>query len=513
MRASKRALAPLSSDPPVHALHDGFLRSAARHGDRSALRIAGVDHSYADLLDAARRYALALTRAGVGRGDRVGLMLDKSRSLYASILGTLMTGAAYVPLAPNYPVERLRLIIEQAELAAIIRSRHTTVAAGEPWLPASLLASEDIEAADDQPFAAVTVAPDDVAYVLFTSGSTGTPKGVMVSHRNATAFVGWAADFCALQPGDRLSGHSDLNFDLSVFDVFGAWSRGCCLVPVIEMLDRTTPANFIATNLITIWFSVPSVLSTMMATADLSSERLRTVRFALFCGEPLLPGPVRALMQSIPQARVANLYGPTEATVACSAYELTAPPPPDAESIPIGWRTRGTEVFVWHQDGRVAGVGESGEILIAGDQVALGYWRRDEETRLRFVADPRGSGMRCYRTGDIGLVGEEGPVFKGRLDNQVKFRGWRIELGDIEHHLAAQEGVVECAVAVIRRDGKTDALAAFVRLSVPRPAKAIVAGLRGDLPDYMIPTHVRIVADFPRTLNGKIDRKQLGGLL
>ena len=513
MRASKRALAPLSSDASGPALHDGFLASAARHGDRPALRIAGLEHSYTALLENARRYAAALQRAGVGRGDRVGLMLDKSRSLYASILGTLMTGAAYVPLAPNYPVERLRLIIEQAELAAVIRARETTVGGGEAWMPSSILISEDIDAATGESFTPVAIDPSDVAYVLFTSGSTGTPKGVLVSHANATAFVSWAADFCALQPGDRLSGHSDLNFDLSVFDVFGAWSRGCCLVPVIDMLDRTTPSAFIAANLITIWFSVPSVLSTMLATSDLSPERLRSIRFALFCGEPLLPGPVRALMQACPGARIANLYGPTEATVACSAYELTAPPAADAESIPIGWRTRGTEVFVWHEDGRVARVGESGEILIAGDQVAPGYWRRDDETALRFIADPRGTGLRCYRTGDLGLVREEGPVFKGRLDNQVKFRGWRIELGDIEHHLATQAGVVECAVAVIRRDGKTDALAAFVRLSSPRPAKVIVAELRSHLPDYMIPTHVRIVADFPRTLNGKIDRKKLSGLL
>jgi amino acid adenylation domain-containing protein len=504
---------PLSSEPPGGSLVDGFLASAARCGDRPALRIAGVEHTYQDLLGAASRYAAALHRAGVGRGDRVGLMLDKSRSLYASLLGTLMTGAAYVPLAPAYPVERLRLIIEQAALAAVIRSRHTTVGAGEDWMPASLLASEDIDAAPGELFTPVGVDAVDPAYVLFTSGSTGTPKGVVVSNGNAAAFVSWAADFCELGPDDRLSGHSDLNFDLSVFDVFGAWKRGCCLVPVIDMLDRATPSAFIAANQITIWFSVPSVLSTMLATSDLRPERLQSIRFALFCGEPLLPGPVRALMQACPQVRVANLYGPTEATVACSAYELTAPPPADAESIPIGWRTRDTEVFVWHEDGRVAAIGESGEILIAGDQVALGYWRRDDETRQRFIADPRGTGKRCYRTGDVGVVGAQGPVFKGRLDNQVKFRGWRIELGDIEHHLAAQEGVVECAVALISREGKTDALAAFLRMSSPRPAKAIVSELRAQLPDYMIPTHVRIVTDFPRTLNGKIDRKQLSGLL
>jgi amino acid adenylation domain-containing protein len=503
----------LSSDTAVTALHDGFLASAARHGDRPALRIAGADCSYADLLIDARRYAAALQRAGVGRGDRVGLMLDKSQALYASLLGTLMTGAAYVPLAPNYPLERLRLIIEQAELAAVIRSQATTVGAGEPWMPAAILTSEHIASSSSASFTPSTVDADDPAYVLFTSGSSGTPKGVMVSHANATAFVSWAADFCALEPGDRLSGHSDLNFDLSVFDVFGAWSRGCCLVPVIEPLDRTTPSAFIAANGITIWFSVPSVLSTMLATSDLDPERLRSLRMALFCGEPLLPGPARALMAACPRARVANLYGPTEATVACSAYELTAPPAADAESIPIGWRTRGTEVFVWHDDGRVAANGETGEILIAGDQVAIGYWHRDDETRQRFISDPRGTSMPCYRTGDIGVVREEGPVFKGRLDNQVKFRGWRIELGDIEHHLAAQDGVVECAVSVIRREGRNDALAAFVRLSSPRPANAIVAALRTHLPDYMIPTHVRIVADFPRTLNGKIDRKRLSGLL
>jgi amino acid adenylation domain-containing protein len=501
----------LSSDTRFTALHDGFLASAQRYGDRPALHIAGVEYSYAHLLSEARKYASTLQRAGIGPGARVGLLLDKSPSLYASILGTLMSGAAYVPLAPSYPAERLQLIVDQAELAAVIRSSDTSTIDLRSG-PRDLLTHE-IEGAATGDFIPVAITADAVAYVLFTSGSTGIPKGVMVSHANASAFVSWAIDFCGLTADDRMSGHSDVSFDLSVFDLFGAWSSGACLVPVIEMTDRTTPSSFIAAHRITIWFSVPSVLSTMQATGDLTEHNLTSIRFALFCGEPLLPGPVRALMQACPHARVANLYGPTEATVACAACELRSLPAADAESIPIGWRTRGTEVFVWHDEGRVAQPGETGEIMIAGDQVALGYWKREEETAQRFIADPRGTGKRSYRSGDLGLVGESGPVFKGRLDNQVKFRGWRIELGDIEHHLASQQQVVECAVSVIRREGKTDALAAFVRLASPRTAKSIVAELRERLPDYMIPTHIRVVQDFPRTLNGKIDRKQLAELL
>ncbi len=498
------------------SLADLFSDIATRYPENIALLVEGQSFTYAQLLECSQRYAAYFYRHGVKKGDRIGLLLEKSLPLYSAVLGCMMAGGVYVPLAPSYPADRLRLIAQLAEPTFVVFESESTAHTvfPEPSASFQLLHTTGVDnAAALGRFEAAEVCQDDVAYILFTSGSTGVPKGVMVSHGNAVAFVQWAVAYCSIGPQDRLSGHSDLNFDLSVFDTFGAFVSGAALAPVTELMDKTAPSGFIQRNQISIWFSVPSVLSSMSALSDLVSERLEALRFALFCGEPLLPGPVRAFMAAAPHVEVANLYGPTEATVACSAYKLLASPSANSDSIPIGWKTQGTEVFVWHEDGRVAEIGESGEIVIAGDQVALGYWRNDLETSARFAIDPRGHSGRCYLTGDIATVSADGPVFKGRKDHQIKFRGWRIELGEIEHALARLDGIVECAVALIRRENKADALAAFVRLSTTLNANAVLFELRKVLPEYMIPTHVRIVSDFPRTLNHKIDRKLLASLM
>lgn len=489
-----------------------FERQVNQNAARPALRIDDRDYTYAQLWTAANALAARLQSRGVGRGDRVCLLLDKSFELYAAVWGVWLAGAAYVPLAPSYPANRLRSIVERARPKMIW---HDSTDAWQRLAIASDGAEPigDVAAMSDQA-AAVDLTSDDLAYVLFTSGSTGTPKGVMVSHGNVTAFVEWARTYFALSADDRLSGHSDLTFDLSVFDTFVAHTSGACLVPVITSLDRTTPGDFIRRHRISVWFSVPSVLSAMTSLgADTLDADLAALRWMAFCGEPLLPAPVRRIMTAAPQLRVANLYGPTEATVACAAHTLAAPPAPNAAAVPFGWRTGGTEVFVWTEGHRVASTGERGEVYIVGDQVGPGYFDDEVETARRFVPDPRGTAMRCFRTGDLATVEAEGPVFNMRLDHQVKFRGWRIELGDIERALAAIPGMVECAAALIRRDGKTDALAAFVRSAEPTNAPAILKQLRAELPEYMIPTHVRIVADFPRTLNSKIDRARLAELL
>ena len=467
-------------------------------------------YTYGQLWQAASALAAQLRARGIGRNDRVCLLLEKSFDLYAAIWGVWLAGAAYVPLAPSYPGARLKLIVERAQ------PRLVWFAAKESW--DRIGATSDVPA---EPIAYTDAAlpaiedgdASDLAYVLFTSGSTGTPKGVMVTRGNVAAFVAWAQQFFTVTPDDRLSGHSDLTFDLSVFDTFVAHCSGSCLVPVIDAMDRTSPGTFIRGQRITIWFSVPSVLSAMTMLGDVTAGKLDGLRWMAFCGEPLLPGPARQLMRAAPEVRVANLYGPTEATVACAAYELTEPPDEDDDAVPFGWKTGGTEVFVWTDGARVAEPGERGEVYIVGDQVGPGYFGDTEETARRFVADPRGTALKCFRTGDIATVRTEGPVFHRRLDDQVKFRGWRIELGDVERALAAVDGTLECAAALVRRAGKPDALAAFVRTSTPTTAPAILKQLRQYLPEYMIPTHVRIVKDFPRTLNQKIDRARLAELL
>jgi len=492
-------------------LHAPFFKSEAENPERAAILIEKIHYTYADLSKFSRKISAHLHHKGLQKGDRVGLYLEKSFELYSAVLGTLSSGCVYVPMAPTYPADRLGMIAEQATPRLIF---YDSRLGEKPNFFNTLICDINDIPDHEVEYSLPTVNGEDLAYILFTSGSTGKPKGVMVSHSNASNFVNWARGYCNARDTDVFSGHSDLNFDLSIFDTFVPWGVGACLAPVCNTMDKTTPSEFIKNNKITVWFSVPSVLSSMAAFSDLKPENLSGLRWALFCGEPLLAKPVQALMKAAAHLDVANLYGPTEATVACSAYKICNSLLDDEASIPIGWKTQGTEIFVWHKDGRVASDGEEGEIYIYGDQVAPGYWQNEKESRARFVVDPRheNSQYKCYKTGDLAVVGSAGPIFRGRADNQIKFRGWRIELADIEYALAKQDHIVECAVSLVVREGKTDALVGFIRCSASIANNKLIAALKKHLPNYMIPTHLRVVDNFPRTLNGKIDRKSLAEL-
>ena len=349
---SVRAIAPI--------LTAQFAARCEQAPHQLALQIGDDSYTYGQLWRAATALAAQLRARGVGRGDRVCLLLEKSFDLYAAVWGVWLAGAAYVPLAPAYPAARLRLIIERAQPSLVwFASQESWDRIGAP----GGVAAEPIAYHESAPAPAPpTVDPADLAYILFTSGSTGTPKGVMVTHGNVAAFVAWAQHYFAVSPGDRLSGHSDLTFDLSVFDTFVAHCSGSCLVPVIAPFDRSTPGAFIRAQRISIWFSVPSVLSAMTTLGDATAANLDGLRWMAFCGEALLPAPIRQVMRAVPHLRVANLYGPTEATVACAAHELTAPPDEHDDGVPFGWRTAGTEVFVWTEESRVAVAGERGEV-------------------------------------------------------------------------------------------------------------------------------------------------------
>ncbi len=491
----------------IRGLHSGFLQSFERRADAPALAFADRTITYGGLHDAASRLAARLQAEGLGRNSRVGLLVDRGESLYSLVLGTLFAGAAYVPLDPSYPVDRLRYMVQAADLDLLIYADEDHRAAIGGGLPQ--LAVADLDAGGPTDWTPLT-SPQDLAYILFTSGSTGRPKGVMVTHANVRAFVEWAVGRFALGDDDRFSNHSDLTFDLSVFDLFVCWEAGACLVPVMSPVDRTLPGRFIRDSGITVWFSVPSVLTGMIAARQVSPELLAPLRYMLFCGEALPPGPVRTLMTTAPHVKVANLYGPTEATIACSCHELGEPPAADATAVPIGWRTLGTEIFIWTNDGRLADPGEQGEILVSGSQVSPGYWRDPDQTARRFIEDPRypGTGARCYRTGDTAVVGDDGPVFLGRQDQQVKFRGYRVELGDVEAALRAVGGITEAAVLLMEEAGNPS-LTAFVRAPQATSVDDILRGLRQRVPQYMLPNRIRILDDFPRTLNGKIDRPAL----
>jgi amino acid adenylation domain-containing protein len=359
-------------------------------------------------------------------------------------------------------------------------------------------------------------APDDAAHLLFTSGSTGDPKGVVITHAAVCAFVEWAVRYFGTRPGDRISGHPPLHFDLSTFDIYATFRAGAelHLVPPSTLLPRQL-ADFIVARELTQWFCVPSTMTYMVKGGAVPDHGFPTLERVIWCGE-VLPTPVLVYwMTRARQARFTNLYGPTEATIASSYYTVPGIPQDEAEPIPIGSACDGEELVVLNERREAVPHGESGELYIGGAGLSPGYWRDEEKTRAAFVSDPRPGrgGGRLYRTGDLARVGSHGlHYFLGRSDSQIKSRGYRIELGEIEAALNPMPELAECAVVGVESDGFEGTLicCAFapVGAATVKPA-TLRRALSATLPAYMLPSRWMSMEALPKNVNGKIDRRRL----
>ena len=499
-------------------------------GDDVALDLGGPG------VDPARdRVANLLSELGVSRGDRVGLYLEKSLESVVGIYGAMKCGAAYVPLDPRAPSSRLAYIASDCGLRVLVSGAEKAATwaelvehgapleaivmanapdAGPEDVPAAVkvLTSRDLDGQSDE--APVRPGVDlDLAYILYTSGSTGAPKGVMLSHLNALSFVRWGIERFDVGPEDRLSNHAPLHFDLSIFDLFAAAGAGATVVLVPPELSvfPVRVRDFIERKRITIWYSVPSLLSMLTLRGGLQggeSPRLRTI---LFAGEVFPTKYLRQLMGLLPHVAFFNLYGPTETNV-CTYYPVTSIPEDETEPIPIGRAIDDVEVFAVTEDGSVAAPGQVGELWVRGTTVMLGYWGDAERTARGLVRNPLASELRdpAYRTGDLVRQDPNGDYrLLGRRDHQIKSRGYRIELGDIEAALYAHPAVLECAVVAIPDELVTNQIKAFAVVRDAVREKDLVRFCEERIPRYMIPEQIELVEELPKTSTGKVDRQAL----
>jgi amino acid adenylation domain-containing protein len=525
--------------PERGALRDGFLHAAERFASRPALEVAGEQVRYDELK--ARAAALAATLAEHDAHGEVVLTAvfgQRSATAYVAILAALLRGHGYVPLNPAFPAARNSAMLARSLCTALVADAaasaqldellqnvergmvivlpdHDDVSAfAARWPRHRVVGRRSLEPAAAWRPGEVT--GDAIAYLLFTSGSTGEPKGVMVSNANVRHFVACMVERYGITEHDRFSQTFDLTFDLSAFDLFVAWQRGAC-VCVPSAAQKMMPGKYLADAALTVWFSVPSTAALMSRLRMLAPGRYPRLRWSLFCGEALPAELAQRWLAAAPASRLENLYGPTELTIACTLYRWDAARSPaqcELGLVPIGEPYPGMSALVADEQLREVAVGEAGELLMAGPQVALGYYRDASRSAAAFVVPP-GRGEVHYRTGD--RVRRPAPgrplTYLGRIDNQIKVLGYRVELGEIEALARAQGGVDEAvALGWPLSDSGAEGIVVFVA-----DAACDVAALRRRLaerlPPYMQPREVRALAHFPKNANGKIDRKALARLL
>jgi len=520
----------------AYLLQQLLAKSAQAYPEKAAVWARGQSITYRELEERSNQLAFLLQEKGIRKGDRVGLFFPKSVESIISMLGVLKAGGVYVPLDPQAPTDRVGYVIGSCGIRILITNcerRAALTPETRSTLECCILTESTAAAGDgdgdivewsalaDFPAfvaPAVSLIETDLAYILYTSGSTGRPKGVMLSHRNALTFVEWCAKEFRVHSDDRLSNHAPLHFDLSVFDVYNTLEAGATVYLITEDLAvfPASLADFIATQGITIWYSVPSALMLLLLHGRVTAEQLKSIRVLLFAGEVFPMKYVRQLAQVSPGSDLYNLYGPTETNV-CTYYKVERERLASLETLPIGIACANTETFSVTPEGQLAGPGETGELYVRGPGVTNGYWADEEETRKSLVPNhfQQHFEEKMYRTGDMVTVGEDGKYyFQGRRDSMIKSRGYRIELGEIESALLSHPGVREAAVLAVPDEIIGNRIRAVVALHFDHAGSLGVLELQqycaARVPKYMIPL-IDLCEELPKTSTGKIDRVKLAG--
>ncbi len=492
--------------PRESTIQAEFAKQVAATPEALAL-VAGAERlSYRQLDERSSRLAQSLSQAGVGPGKLAGISLERTADLVIGLLAILKSGAAYVPLDPAYPAERLAWIIEDSKMPVLLTSARNRAVADLKREQTIALHVEDLRnpAVNIEQRAAAAQA-GDLAYVIYTSGSTGKPKGVMVQHRNVLNFFTGMDRAIGTERGVWLAVTS-ASFDISVLELLWTLCRGFAVVLHNEKAPATI-AEEIEEFGVTHLQMTPS-LARMLTLDSRSFVALGRLKQMLLGGEAVPASIVRSLREVF-KGEMFNMYGPTETTIWSTTSRIVGTP----DVVSIGRPIANTQIFLLDEQRNPVGAGETGELYIGGEGVAAGYWNQPTLTAERFVLIPSLSPMRIYRTGDLARIGLNGELeFLGRNDFQIKLRGHRIELGEIEAQLERLPEIRQ-AVVVAREDREGDKrLVAFV--VAENGASGVEGGflrkaLEGGLPEYMMPSSFVTLSKLPLTENGKIDRKAL----
>jgi D-alanine--poly(phosphoribitol) ligase subunit 1 len=441
--------------------------------------------------------AYLLERFGEDRAP-VAVLGHREPEMLIAFIGVAKSGRPYIPIDTALPQERINHILAIAKPTLVLT----------PHEIAKL--SELGKSAPPR-----RLRPGDTFYIIFTSGSSGTPKGITITLSCLEHFIGWMLrEQKFIESGEIFLNQAPFSFDLSVMDLYCSLVTGGTLLSISRDLLASPKLLYraLANSSITTWISTPSFAEMCLVERQFNRALLQRVRRFLFCGEILLPQTARLLLDRFPGADVWNMYGPTEATVATTSVRIDRDILEKYPALPVGRPMSGTEVFVTDENRKILPPGSRGEIVIKGPNVSPAYLARPDLTAARFF---REGNQRAYRTGDWGRFRDGLLFFEGRIDNQIKLNGYRIELGDLEANLRALPMVRDAAVIPVMKNGKVQSLAGFVvpnadfKVADPGLTTTLRERLRERLPAYMLPRKFVIMDAFPMTANGKVDRSKL----
>ncbi|GAA2689350.1 amino acid adenylation domain-containing protein [Streptomyces lunalinharesii] len=503
-------------------LYQLFADSAARHPDRPALEVQGARLTYAELEESVARLAGRITEEFGGVPDRVGILAARSLPTYVGYLAALRLGATVVPMNPAFPAARNLEIATSADVDLIVLDR--AGAKQQDQLTAShraLLMGETEDSLAEpygKPVAPIAAPGDGIAYILHTSGSTGHPRAVPIRHRNVVPAISWVITEYDFGPDDRTSQNVELTFDVAVYELFVTWGCGATLV-VPRVDDVVRASAFVNAQQITHWFCVPSVGHLAARVGALAPGSMPSMRLVVFGGERLIAAQAEQWAAAAPNAELHNLYGPTEVSILCTGQRLgergELRGPGSNGTMPIGQVLPHLDYVLLSEDGHPA---DPGELCVRGNQRFDGYldpagdagrfliWEPGTTARVH-TGDGPVTDRHWYRTGDRVRTEDGSLVFLGRVDDQVKVRGHRIEVGEIEAALTRHAHIRE-AVVVARESDLGGTLVAFYT-GTEIPSGKLTSFLREQFPVYMIPGRFIHQEAFPLNANGKVDRKAL----
>jgi amino acid adenylation domain-containing protein len=517
----KQALAAFSLGPHIDhpneaTLHQRFEEQVDRHPAHIAVQDRNDALTYSDFNARVNRLSWTLVDKGAAPGCRVVVLVDRGVSMLTAIYAVIKSGAAYVPLIKAFPKERREAIVKDSECMLILTDAPELFESSGPVPVINVADGRCYSSRSENPPPRAT--PSDIAYLIYTSGSTGTPKGVMIEHRSVLNRLQWMQAAYPLAEDSAVLQKTPISFDVSVWELF--WlcftpSRLCLLPPGAEK-EPEELIDAIETCGVTTLHFVPSMLGAFLLYLQLSdaASRLASLRTVFASGEALSVAHVRQFRDTIAKAsgaRLVNLYGPTEATVDVTYFDTTDLG--DAATVPIGRPIDNIATIVVGPDGRLSPIGGIGELVLCGIGVARGYNNRDDLNAAKFApleVDGLKLPLRRYRTGDLARWRDNGLLdYLGRNDSQVKLRGYRIELEELEFSLRSHPRVVDCHATVLRDHNDAPTLVAFLITSQAIGKSDLDRHLARTLPDYMLPSRYEVVSSFPLNANGKLDRSAL----